>query len=78
MGPTTEDKQLRGQQAAEELQGTCKGLHEVLSDEEQEDADVLAELDQHVFLCDECGWWCELSEQTEDGRCDDCNQEEDG
>lgn len=75
MGPTIEDKQLRGQQVAEDLQGTCKSLYDVLTDEEQDDEAIMLEIDQKVFLCPECDWWCERSEETDDGRCDDCNPE---
>lgn len=75
MGPTTEDKQLRGQQAVEELQGTCKALYDVLTEEEQDDQAILHEIDLHIFLCPECDWWCEACEETDDGRCQDCNPE---
>lgn len=40
--------------AADELQGTCKSLAE-------------AGLDELIFECERCNWWCEISEMSEDG-----------
>ena len=76
MLPTIGDKQLRGQQAAEDLLGTGKALWDVLTEEEQDDQDILQELDQQVFQCSVCDWWCEIGEMTEDHRCSDCGPEE--
>lgn len=40
----------------------------------EDNARVLAELDQLVFECEICGWWCELYEMDEktNGICADC------
>lgn len=62
---------------AEELRGTPASLEGVMnvrgSSEDALTSDDHQELDQHVFCCEECGWWCELSEMLEDrdGVCDD-------
>lgn len=62
----------------EYLQGTCKSLDEGLDnlypgmtqdDLTPEDFD---EIDNEIFLCDNCGWWCEISEQDDNGFCLDC------
>jgi len=53
------------------LQGTCKSLEEGISailDIECENADEYLTLeqfyyiDEHIFLCDTCGWWCEVGD----------------
>lgn len=71
---------LRGQEVAEELEGTCRSLHEVASEEETEDPDFLEALDELVFNCTCCGRWFEVGEMTEDcdGEliCTDCGSEE--
>lgn len=35
-------------------------------------------LDDEIFLCDECSWWCELGEMSEKGEsiCTDCADKE--
>lgn len=67
--------------AAARLQGTggsITGLGEEFEALEN-DAEFCAHLDQLVFCCEECGWWCEQGEMAEEdpeglGRqiCDDC------
>lgn len=66
-----------------DLQGTCEGLESFLERREAEDLidhmPFLNYLDNHIFLCDSCGWWCELSEMavTEEVMiCDQCYEEE--
>lgn len=37
-------------------------------------------LEARVFLCDECGWWCdveELNNETDRNMCDDCSEDDD-
>lgn len=71
---------LRGEAAAEELEGTCQSLYDVVSEEDMDDPDFLGALDDLVFLCACCGWWCETSELVEDqdgeGVCIDCGEQE--
>lgn len=34
-------------------------------------------IDEHIFMCDQCGWWCpneELAEVDGDRICEDCNE----
>lgn len=58
----------------EALQGTCTIIDDHLPDE-MEWSDLTsedhAEIDDQIFLCDQCGWWCEISEQNGE-ICEDC------
>ena len=64
----------------EHLQGTCQSLDEgVGSLYENCDSSILtdddrSEINNAIFLCNDCGWWFELSDQSEDGdgNCKDC------
>lgn len=75
------EMEARADRAAEELLGTCKGLHEVCPNDEQDDGDFCARLDELVYECEQCGWWYEAG----DGQhgmgsgfyCDDCKEEND-
>lgn len=63
---------------AEALRGTTDSLDEALVrkfdiDQDDLDAEDHHELDEHVFLCDGCGWWCEASEMEGDQTCSDCS-----
>lgn len=72
------------EQIAEELQGTCKSLYEMLEYYDMEDLEMdsefCARLDQEIFLCEGCGWWCEMCEMTtdeaNDWQCTDCAPDE--
>lgn len=58
----------------DELQGTCKSLSEVLTDDEREDAELLAWIDDRLFCCSVCDWWCETDEESDEGGvCTDCH-----
>jgi len=70
-----------------ELQGTCKSLYghmDSLEEAEEtffyeNETAILFELDNRIFECDCCGWWCEMSEavDTDCGPvCDQCKPEE--
>ncbi len=59
----------------DDLQGTCQTIEHFLPEGmEREDLTEtdLETIDQEIFLCEQCGWWFEVSEQTEDGLCRDC------
>jgi hypothetical protein len=66
------------------LQGTCMHLEQALEQHECEDLEndsaFLLELDNTVFCCETCGWWCEQSEMAErvDDRwiCQECTDDE--
>lgn len=63
------------------LQGTCKSISEILNslyDGETEEEDLSDEdrqaIDEEIFLCETCRWWCERCEESEDefGTCVSC------
>ena len=66
----------------EDLRGTCQSIIQVLSNHSREDLEdhsgFLGELDQQIFRCESCDWWCELSEESEviHGCCRDCEPED--
>ena len=70
----------RGEQIAEHLRGTCMGdidgAAQTLFGIKEEDltAEELQTIDLEIFLCEECGWWCERSEEDEEnfGYCESC------
>jgi len=63
-----------------ELQGTCNELNSFLEQHNAEDLidymPFLEYLDQNIFLCDDCDWWCELSEMSDEGVCSQCCSDE--
>ncbi len=71
----------------EYLQGTCNTLQEACEifgiEEDDLTLDQLKEIDEEIFLCDGCGWWCCLSEEEVDDSdgglglrlCSDCFSE---
>lgn len=67
----------------EDLRGTTQSIAAVCEKHEREDLEndsgFLAELDQQIFLCNSCNWWCEIHEMSEigDWECTDCVPEED-
>jgi len=68
----------RWNQLIYDLQGTCEGLNSFLEREAEDLIDYLPfleYLDGHIFLCESCGWWCEVSEMAvteEVCICDQC------
>lgn len=69
----------RAHQIADELIGTCKSKHEVMTQEEVDDHDLTAALNDLCFECDCCGWWASTEELNNSGElegfdeaCDEC------
>jgi sulfur carrier protein ThiS len=64
-------------EVAEELQGTCKTLDDVLAEYGLNFEDVAVEFHQDIAeiteVCETCGWWCEPFE-VEDNVCQDCRE----
>lgn len=64
------------------LNGSCMSLEQALEDyevPELEDNDsFLSYLDNEIFRCECCNWWCPISEMSEQGdwECRDCVPEE--
>lgn len=67
----------RAYDVAHELQGTCKSLQEVATDEEINNKEFSQELDTLVFECERCNWWHEISEMAdnEEWICEECENE---
>lgn len=68
------DPSARADALAAEIQGTANSIpEELLSDQP-----MLEALDQLIFECSECGWWCEQGEANEgpngEDICDDCSE----
>lgn len=72
----------------EYLQGTCLTLQdavETITESEYNEDDLTTEqhdfIANEIFLCDDCGWWCEVSEAAEhedsDQICEDCAETRD-
>lgn len=64
------------QGTADSLGGALENLYPGMELEDLNDKDHF-EIDNTIFLCDECGWWCEISEnaETDDSDemiCQDC------
>jgi len=55
-------------QVIQSLQGTCDTLYSALEYYEvqhlEDNLEFLQYLDSQIFLCDDCGWWCEISEES--------------
>lgn len=68
----------RQQEVVEQLRGTCLDLNTVLSDEEQNDDQMLSAVDDALFCCSRCSWWCDWDELKEglegddEPVCEDC------
>lgn len=70
-------------QVIADLKGTCQTLGEALAPFGIDELDLtvadLQYIEEEIFLCSRCGWWCEQFEAHElDGEtvCDDCYVEE--
>ena len=65
-----------------DLNGTCKTIAEALDDNEALDLEdyepFLSHLDNQIFRCECCNWWCDLSEMADDDswNCRDCSPDE--
>jgi hypothetical protein len=65
----------------ENLRGTCKSLAEGCEDfgihENDLSEDDYSRIDQEIFVCETCNWWCEQGEQAEDQDeiCSDCAED---
>ncbi len=66
----------RAQQIADELIGTAKSLHDVMTDAEYEEGKLLEVVYGYCFECDCCGWWASTEELNNEGSeelCDECD-----
>src|SRR6266403_394693 len=85
---TTEPLALTEEQAlsiVNDLRGTCGNLDMEIQDRlgngvgtEDLDTKSLNLIDEHIFNCEVCGWWCDNDEMSEDhGVCEECFEPED-
>lgn len=61
------------------LQGTCATISEKLPEEMEEDLTEQDHdaIDNRIFRCETCSWWCEVGEEgDEKGNCNDCVEPE--
>lgn len=58
------------------LLGTVNMLETSRWEEFTNDPAFCTALDDRVFLCEECGWWCATEEMTEPSTCDECHPED--
>lgn len=72
-------------QIIEFLQGSCMNslddaVQEFIGekyDSTELTEEELAYLDDNIFECECCGWWCEISEMSEyDQRCESCFEDQ--
>jgi hypothetical protein len=67
------------QAAAEQLTGTCQSISDLGEEFEnlENDAKFCARLDELIFCCSKCDWWCDQSEMSEkeDWVCDECEED---
>lgn len=69
----------------EDLKGTCNSIDGVCADHGCDFTDLtskeLDQLDNEIFECFVCGWWCEMSEEcgvnSGENTCSDCCEDED-
>jgi hypothetical protein len=65
---------------ASELQGTTRDLEDVLKEHGLDfttiPKEMLEILDDQVKLCDQCGWWDDVSEFDDNNICENCREDE--
>lgn len=65
-----------------QLNGSCDTIYQVLADNEAEELEdylpFLIHLDNEIFRCECCDWWCSISEMSENSNteCRDCVPED--
>lgn len=69
---------------ADEIAAQCTGQwshspESLMTEEEKNNSELLARVDEQVFYCENCGWYCDADERHIGDLCDDCHDErEDG
>lgn len=72
----------RIEEFVESLRGTCRSIDEACNEFGMTFEDLTGEdleyIDNEIFCCEDCGWWCELCETsyTVENTCKDCNPED--
>lgn len=81
--PSPEEIQ-RWDSIIDSLRGSCDSLNSVADDGDAllNDLRFCAYLDQHIFTCSVCGWWCDMDEESSDDydldewTCRDCCEDQ--
>lgn len=63
---TVAEMRAKAEEAAHDLQGTCRTLRELGYEDHEDSAAFCERLDELVFCCDTCSWWHEQSEMAHD------------
>ena len=61
------------QEVISDLKGTCNTINL-----DEFTVEELEELDEEIFECNTCGWWCDIDEEVGEGTqliCQECNEE---
>jgi len=53
------------------LRGSARSLLDVATEEEESDDELTAAIDDQLFECRCCGWWCEMGSEN----CTECADE---
>ncbi len=64
--------QNRAREVSDKLLGSCQDISTLATEEECKDADFCRTLDDNVFECNVCGWWCGVEEDVGENICDGC------
>lgn len=62
----------RAVEIADALVGTCQSTLAAMTEDEEDDVVLMSILDEIIFCCDQCGWWCPVDEVHDGMLCDDC------
>ena len=83
----TEQIEVMALRFIEAARGTCKSEHEIMEEEEinlhscDEEISFWSFVEDQIFLCTSCNWWCEASEhsilETDEFICEQCLPDED-
>jgi hypothetical protein len=77
----TEELKKQVEKLIDSLRGSSQTLHTLAEDYDVDDTDaeVCAMIDEAIFECEGCGWWCERSEESvkAPGSCDECVPDDD-
>lgn len=62
----TDEKKAKIEELISRLRGSCDSMTTVCEDLDLDDMDseVCAAVDDEIFCCSACGWWCDQSEEA--------------
>lgn len=75
----TNERRAKIQRVIDSLRGSTDSIEATCEEEDLNYDDELRQpefnmIDEQIFLCETCGWWCETSEMSQDvdSVCNDC------